>query len=99
MLAIDRDGHSATSTNETYLRLQRLRSTGYFDISTHIYLIWGFAFFLRIVLQLHVDLVNGVDLRASLQNSSSFNSASCMIANACRGLEDMHGLHNISSFR
>ena len=99
MLAIDKDGHSATSTNETYLRLQRLRFNRYFSISTHIYLIWGFAGFHRIVLQLHVGDGNGVDLGALSRNSYTYNSTSCKTSNTCRGLEDMHGFSDFSSSR
>jgi len=99
LLAIDGDGHSATSTNETYSRLQCLRCNGYSGISTAIYFLWGFAFFLRIVHQQHVGDVNDVGLHASSRISCTFDSTSCMTANTCRGLEDMHGFHDISSLR
>ena len=99
MLAIDGDGHSAASTHKTYSRLHRVRFNGYFNFTTHFYMFWGDADFLRFVHQQHVGDVNNVGLHASGQNSHTFNSTSCMSANKCRGLEDMHCFNDISLFR
>ena len=99
MLAIDEDGRSAACTHKTYLRLQRLRFNRYFSISTHIYLIWGFAGFHRIGLQLHFGDGNDVDLGALSRISCTYNSTSCKTDNARRGLEDMRGFSDFSSSR